>query len=149
MFLKISQDWQENTCAGVFFSIRLQVRGLKRYLKSWSDFEFCEVFKNTFFIYHLQWLLLKKICCKKSSAKLPGKQCLYPATLSKETPTKLFSCEFCEIFQNRFFIEHLRTIDSHVTKEQVCNYLAAWRRLKILQRKLNKITESIIWNPFL
>ena len=26
----------------------------------------------------------------------------------KETPTKVFSCEICEIFKNTFFIEHLR-----------------------------------------
>ena len=26
----------------------------------------------------------------------------------KETPTQVFSCEFCEIFRNIFFLEHLR-----------------------------------------
>ena len=26
----------------------------------------------------------------------------------KETPTEVFSCEFCEIFKNTFFREHLR-----------------------------------------
>ena len=30
-----------------------------------------------------------------------------PATLLKETPTQVFSCEYCKIFKNSFFIEHL------------------------------------------
>ena len=29
------------------------------------------------------------------------------ATLLKETPTQVFSCEYCEIFKNSFLIEHL------------------------------------------
>ena len=43
MFLEISQNSQENTCARV--SILIQ---------------FCEISKNTFFTKHLRWLLLKK-----------------------------------------------------------------------------------------
>ena len=31
-----------------------------------------------------------------------------PATFLKKTPTRVFSCEFCAIFKNTFFIEHLR-----------------------------------------
>ena len=27
--------------------------------------------------------------------------------IKKETPVKVFSCEFCEIFQNSFFVKHL------------------------------------------
>ena len=30
----------------------------------------------------------------------------------KETPTQVFSCEFCEIFKNTFFTEHLWTTAS-------------------------------------
>ena len=26
-----------------------------------------------------------------------------------ETPTQVFSCEYCEIFKNTYFEEHLRT----------------------------------------
>ena len=34
---------------------------------------------------------------------------LRPASLfKKETLVQVFSCEFCEIFENTFFIEHLR-----------------------------------------
>ena len=31
-----------------------------------------------------------------------------PVTLSIETPTQVVSCEYCEMFKNSFFIEHLR-----------------------------------------
>ena len=31
-----------------------------------------------------------------------------PTLLKKETLTQVFSCEFCEIFKNIFFTEHLR-----------------------------------------
>ena len=33
---------------------------------------------------------------------------LRPATIKKETPTQVFSCEFGEIFKSSFFPEHLR-----------------------------------------
>ena len=32
--------------------------------------------------------------------------------IKKETLTQMFSCEFCQIFKNTFFIEHLRTASS-------------------------------------
>ena len=32
---------------------------------------------------------------------------LRPSTLLKKTLTKVFSCEFCEIYKNTFFTEHL------------------------------------------
>ena len=39
--------------------------------------------------------------------------CLRPAIfIKKETLTQLFSCEFCEIFKNTFFTEHLWTTAS-------------------------------------
>ena len=44
---------------------------------------------------------------KKGVLKLEA--CNY---IKRETPTQLFSCEFCEIFRNSFFIEHLRTTHS-------------------------------------
>ena len=38
---------------------------------------------------------------------------LRPATLlKKETLAQVFSCEFCEIFKNAFFIERLRATTS-------------------------------------
>ena len=35
-----------------------------------------------------------------------------PTTLNKESLMQVFSCEFCEISENTFFTEHLRTTAS-------------------------------------
>ena len=35
------------------------------------------------------------------------KVCIF---IKKQTPTQLFSCQYCEILNNSFFIEHLRTL---------------------------------------
>ena len=32
-----------------------------------------------------------------------------PATLLKETPTQVLSCEYCKLFKSTYFEEHLRT----------------------------------------
>ena len=48
-------------------------------------------------------------------AKLTGKHlCRSHACnfINKETLAQVFSCEFCEIFKNTFFTEHLRTTAS-------------------------------------
>ena len=62
VFLKLSQNPQENTCArhSLFFN---KVEGLtpaikKKTLTKVFSCEFCEVFKNPFFIENLRWLLL-------------------------------------------------------------------------------------------
>ena len=34
----------------------------------------------------------------------------------KETPTQMFSCEFCEIFKDTFLIEHLGTTASEIRR---------------------------------
>ena len=60
VFLKSSQNSQENTCARVCFLIKLQASA-------------CNFIK-------------------------------------KETPPQVFSCEFCEVFRNIFFTEHLRRL---------------------------------------
>ena len=39
---------------------------------------------------------------------------LRPATLLKKTLTQVFFCEFCEIFKNNFFTEHLRWLLFHL-----------------------------------
>ena len=45
--------------------------------------------------------------------KLFYKTSLKHATLfKKETPTQMFSCEYCEIFKSTYFDEHLRTAAS-------------------------------------
>ena len=64
VFLEISQNSQENTCARVFFN---KVAGLRPYacnfiknetLAQMFSYEFCEISKTPFFIEHLWWLLL-------------------------------------------------------------------------------------------
>ena len=39
------------------------------------------------------------------------------ATLLKQTLAQMFSCEFCRIFNNTFFIEHLRWLLLH---DEIC-----------------------------
>ena len=57
MFLEISQNSQESTCARVSFLIKLQAAPatlLKRTLAQVFSYEFCEISKNTFFTEHLR-----------------------------------------------------------------------------------------------
>ena len=53
VFLKISQNSQENTCTRVSFLIKLQVLARnfikKETLAQVFSFEFCEIFKSTFY----------------------------------------------------------------------------------------------------
>ena len=60
VFLKHSQNSQENTCASLFLR-KLQASGLrpikKETLAHVFSCEFCEIFKNTFFTEHLRTLL--------------------------------------------------------------------------------------------
>ena len=56
VFLEISQNSQENTCARVSFLIKLQTLGnfiKKEALAQVFSCEFCEISKNTFFTEHL------------------------------------------------------------------------------------------------
>ena len=64
MFLKISQNSQENTCVRISFLIRLHVESWT-FIKQGTPaqvftFKFCKVFKNSSFIEHLWWLLLER-----------------------------------------------------------------------------------------
>ena len=60
LFLKISQNSQENNCARVSFfnktaGLRPATLLKKETLAQVFSRKFCEIFKNTFFIKHLQW----------------------------------------------------------------------------------------------
>ena len=63
LLLKISQNSKENTCSRVSILIELQAEVYnfikKETLAQVFSCEFCEIFKNTFFIEHLWWLLLE------------------------------------------------------------------------------------------
>ena len=56
VFLKISQNSQENTCSRVFFLIKLRASNFikKETLAQVLSCEFCEIFKNIFFREHLR-----------------------------------------------------------------------------------------------
>ena len=63
VFSKISQNWQENTCAWVSFLIKLQVSVMQLYLKKrlWHrcfPVNFAKFLGKPFFIEHVRWLLL-------------------------------------------------------------------------------------------
>ena len=52
VFLEISENSQENTCARVSFFIK------KETLAQVFSCQFCEISKNTFFTEHIWWLRL-------------------------------------------------------------------------------------------
>ena len=62
MFLEISPNSQENTCARASFLIKFQASASifikKEALAQVFSREFCKTFKSNFFIEHLWWLLL-------------------------------------------------------------------------------------------
>ena len=83
------------------------------------SYEFCETFKNNFFIEHLWCLLLfpQETCSNFTFANFTGKQLCWILFLiklfKKETPTQGFCCEIFEMFVNSYFEEHLRTTGSN------------------------------------
>ena len=61
-FLKISQNLEENTCAGVSFYNRVEDLGPASIFEKETPTlvffcEFCKIYKNNFFIENLRWLL--------------------------------------------------------------------------------------------
>ena len=63
VFLKISQNSPENACVRVYFLNK--VAGCKKEtLAQVLCLEFCRIFRDTFFIEHLQWLLLALVVTK-------------------------------------------------------------------------------------
>ena len=124
MFLKISQNSQENTCARVSFLIKLQDWGLqllkKEALAQMFSCEFCETLRTPFLQNTSAWLLLilfghhipfrgsrlkmfykkhsgkfRKIYKKRTVLESPFQQSCKPANLLKMgTPAHVFSCEF-------------------------------------------------------
>ena len=49
-----------------------------------------------------------KIGVRKNFTIFIGKHLFWSQLYYKEIPTQVFSCEYCEIFKNTSFIEHLR-----------------------------------------
>ena len=64
VFLKMSQNSQENTCARVSCLIKLQTSGnfiKKEALGQVFSYKFYEIFMNTSFLEHIWWLLLEYV----------------------------------------------------------------------------------------
>ena len=52
----------------------------------------------------------------KNIAIFTGKHLGWSLILLKYPPTQVFSCEYCEIFKNIYFEEHLRTAASDLNE---------------------------------
>ena len=102
--LKISQNSQENTCVGVCLTWNFTKKETPTQL---FYCEFCEIFKNTFFIKHLRWLLL---------TNLPHQLSLMNVWVCK--CNKFFSIFFCLTFALPvyFFEVVFRKLITWVTK---------------------------------
>ena len=59
VYLEISQNLQEKTCARVSFSMKLQAR-VKDNLAQMFSCDFCEFLRISFSTKHLRWLLLER-----------------------------------------------------------------------------------------
>ena len=47
--------------------------------------------------------------------------------IEKESSKQMFSCKFCEIFQNTYFIGHLRTAASNALRLVYCTESFSWK----------------------
>ena len=77
-------------------------------------------------------------------AKFTGKPLCRPQAcnfINKEILVQVFSCEFCEIFKNTFFTEHLRTTASIWGHWLTCSRLNGYshRRLCFFQVILSEV----------
>ena len=91
---------------------------LKRLKREFSTANFEKFFRITPFR-RSNWRCSVKMALKNferfTGKHLPsGLQVYY-----KETPTQVFSCDFCKIFQNSYFEEHMQTTTSDSYKASV------------------------------
>ena len=93
LFLKISRNSQENTCARVYFNKVCRPQACNFIKKETLGQAFYYFTITPFFTEHLQWLLL-----------------------IKETPAEMFYCKFSKNFKKIFFIEQLRVTASLASK---------------------------------
>ena len=123
LFLEISQNSQENTCARASLLVKLQAK-VGNFIKKRSCFlvfpmNFAKFGRTPFLKKHLWWLLLvlQNRCSYKflnTHQKISLLKSLFNTVRDlkthnfskKETPTQLFSCEYHKIFKKRCFIEH-------------------------------------------
>ena len=63
----------------------------------------CNFTKEDTGVNSLRTIILKNICER-----------LLLNFIQKETPTQVFSCEFCELIKNTYFVEGLQTASSEI-----------------------------------
>ena len=108
MFLKISQNSQENTCVIVYFSIKLQAHTCnfvkKETLAQVFSCEFCEISKNNFFTEHLWATASRAHWSLNKHWSLNGLEVFYWIVVGK-----YFAKFTGKHHQWRPFLEHLKT----------------------------------------
>ena len=82
----------------------------------------------------------KHLCQSLFFNKVAGQACNF---IKKETLAQMFSCEFCEISQNTFFIEHLLTAASVSLKN-----MSITKKIRA-KNILNIVIEAIIFTNLL
>ena len=124
MFLGISQNSQENTCATVSLLLKLEAKVgnfiSKETLAKVFPVNLAKFGRTPFLTEHLWWLLLvlqNRFCYKFPDIhqKISVLKSLFNTVRGlkarnfnkKETSAQVFSCEYHTIFKNNCFIEHL------------------------------------------
>ena len=70
--------------------------------------------------------------------------------IEEETPTQVFSCKFCEIFKNTFFIEYLwETASVFFWRKKKHNLNSKLERIKLLCYNFMFVLENFIQNLIL
>ena len=134
------------------------------YKRYWSSIScgYCKVFKNSFFIEHLQKLSLAdlfKISVLRSLANFTGKHLCWSLFLKnlqvgdlqlhkKNTQTQLFSCEVCKIFKNtlsyrtpQWLLLHLWWLLLYFFKKVLLNSYFA----PLLRCSISFSSRNIVW----
>ena len=128
MFLKVLQNSQKTMFAWVFFLVKLQAGNLRL---SESSHRRCSVKKGV--LKNFANFTGKHLCWRLFFMKL---QFWRPVTLSKKTPTHVFSRDINEIFKNSYFDELLWITVYELYLKRDFNTGAFLRILRINKKKL-------------
>ena len=119
MFLEISQNSQEITCASLFFK--------KETLAQVFFCEFCEISKNNFFTEHRCWLLLRIRNTVKHLRRSVLQKQVTAQSIANVLPVRIFQESLIETFSafasSEFKLNHLNSI-----------FVSCSRLFKIMER---------------
>ena len=110
---------------------------LKKCLNSRSSHQRCSIEKVVFKNFAI--FTGKRLC---QSLLLMNLQASRTATFLKETPTQLFSYEYCKIFKNTCFDENLRTTDSTIPPSYSSYYYISSKGLVPALNSIGMIQKS-------